>query len=398
MRNPIDVNFGDPAGIMSKLWSDGISHSVQAEPPVSTEAQLQAQFTDGPGLSSIQFVEGPNELDIEDPLNWDNCTLQPWIGWDAGPECLQSQLSHIDSAMQSFGYTSVPIIAAPLASVSDAASIGNQSSTFSAGNIHYAATGGSPAQSGFAQTLLLESAYDGSEPAWVTETNGSENDCPALTNSTSVPDSVLAKYNPRVYTQWWLLGVRHVFFYQFSNFNGTSWDGTFNAAGDARTSLDSSFGCSGLVFDDGTPKPQYTALASMLRLLTDTSTSFTPTPVSFTMSGSLTNVQHITLQKQDGSIWMLLWIEAPDYNASTKATITVPSQSVTITFSKTPSNAAVYAYNTSSWLLQESPLTVSGSSVTVNVTDAISFVRIGSTSAPAVPSGIPTPNPNPNPI
>jgi hypothetical protein len=205
----------------------------------------------------------------------------------------------------------------------------------------------------------------------------------------------LAKYNPRIYAEWWMLGVRHVFFYQFSNFNGTNWDGTFNAASDPHTSLDSSFGCAGLVFDDGTPKPQYTALASMIRLLTDSGT-VTPQPVTFSMSGNTTNVQHITLQKQDGSLWMLIWVESPDWNAGTNSLVTVPSQSVTITYANAPTYATDYSYN-SSWLLQATPLTVSGSSVTVNVSDSISFIRVGTTSPPAVPSGIPTPNPNPNP-
>lgn len=364
LRNAVNINAGS-AGLaeMRTLASEGITYSAMVTPEIMSLAEIEKSPTLAAGPTAIQFAEGPNEPDLS--------------GGDWAVRMHRSLIEVSAVMRESPNWKGIPLIAAPLAFLKNAAAIGNQSAFFSAGNIHYGPVGTNPGMAPLSDQLKLATAYSGDRPIWVTET-GYGNDggaCAATSTVAYTPDDVIARYDPRLYAEWWRLGVRHVFFYQLSDMTG-----------------DGQFGCSGLVDDNGVVKPQLTALAGMIRLLADPGPRFTPSIYRWTLSGETRDVHHVTLQKRDGSIWLLLWIERSGWDLRTASRIAVGPQTVTIAPAHAPNNATAYTYDARTWLLHSTPLRLArDGTITVNATDAITFVRLSSSSpSPAVPSGIPS--------
>jgi hypothetical protein len=97
---------------------------------------------------------------------------------------------------------------------------------------------------------------------------------------------------------------------------------------DLNTTQPSSENNYGLVHSDFSPKPAFTAVQSLLHLLSDPGAAFTPGQLSYSLSGNTTDVQHLLFQKRDGTFYLALWIEEPTYND--KTLISVPSRSITL--------------------------------------------------------------------
>ena len=68
----------------------------------------------------------------------------------------------------------------------------------------------------------------------------------------------------------------------------------------------------GLLTADLTPRPAYTAMANLLNLLIDPGPVFALSSLDFTLDGATTNVDHLLMQKRDGSFWLALWIESQE--------------------------------------------------------------------------------------
>lgn len=169
------------------------------------------------------------------------------------------------------------------------------------------------------------------------------------------PDSVITELVPRAFANNWNAGIPHTFLYELAD-----------------TPSEGCVGNQGLLDVYGNPKPQYTALRSMLNLLSDPGAVFTPTPYSWKLSGQTANVNHLLLQKRDGSLWLLLWLEVSGWSQNVEREI--PSQSVVLTLPKTPSSVVLYqSYNDGS--LASMPLSAS-TQITVPVNDAMAYVKI----------------------
>ncbi len=151
-----------------------------------------------------------------------------------------------------------------------------------------------------------EARVDGpSEPIWSTETGYQ-----TIPNQQgSVSEAVGGMYAPRVLFEQWLAGIRRTYFYELADQAGTP--------------------MFGLLHQDGTPKPSYTAVACTLNLLRDPGPAFVPGSLDFQLSGQLKNVHHLLLQKRDNSFWLALWVELPDWNVNHPLE-TVPSAIQTV--------------------------------------------------------------------
>ena len=112
----------------------------------------------------------------------------------------------------------------------------------------------------------------------------------------------------------------------------------------------------------------------MIRLLADPGPSFQASPLAFSLGGNVSNVQQVLLQKRDGSYYVMLWLEVPGWNGTSGLPIVVAPQNVTLTFATAPASATQYSYS-SNWTLQGTPLPAS-TTVSVPVTDAITFVHV----------------------
>jgi hypothetical protein len=74
----------------------------------------------------------------------------------------------------------------------------------------------------------------------------------------------------------------------------------------------------------------YNAVKNMLGLLSDPGPAFQAGGLNFKPSGNLTNVQHLLLEKRDGTFYLAIWVEQPGYDLNAKKELSVAAQQVTV--------------------------------------------------------------------
>ena len=157
-------------------------------------------------------------------------------------------------------------------------------------------------------------------------------------NNLNCSDAAKAKYVPRLFAEYWRLGIRQTYLYEFA---------------DLKTNQDRE--CNwGLVRADGTPRPAYTALQSLLALVAFENRPITKTQamvpeVEVTMPKGYDRpgyVHSIVLQQSDHSWLLLLWHEVASSISGGDAgkrwpDIAVPEGKATVTL---PAGATAYGW------------------------------------------------------
>lgn len=210
-------------------------------------------------------------------------------------------------------------------------------------------------------------------------------------SSGAVSETVLAKYVPRLFAEYFRLGVKRTFWYNFVD------DNTRDASNSESTR--------GLLHTDLTPKPAYTALKSLLALLRDdpkTHTAAAPARLAYTLavqpvlhytepnSGVTSNydrvqyAHHLLTQKRDGAFCLLLWHEISDSAPVDKdgkplaaqREILPPSLPATLTLPATIKHVTLYTYD-ATWHLVPKPLTPDAKhQVTLSIADTVAVVAL----------------------
>lgn len=91
----------------------------------------------------------------------------------------------------------------------------------------------------------------------------------------------------------------------------------------------------GLVNYDGTYKPAADAIRNLGLILADaggTATTFTPTSLSYTLSGAPATAKDMVFQKSDGTHILIVWAEPLNWNSSTGAYVAPSASTVTVNF------------------------------------------------------------------
>ena len=168
-----------------------------------------------------------------------------------------------------------------------------------------------------------------------------------------------AKYIPRTVAYRFNLGIQRSYFDYWSdeppNVNG--WDQM------------------GFVTRAGVPKPQLSAVRSLITLLSDAGAAFRAVPLRYGVSGATANVAHTLLQKRNGVYYLLLWLEVPSWNHVTKKPLAVEPQTVTLSFAKPVGGVVDFAYRADWSLAATQLLSVSRNEITLRVTDSVSILR-----------------------
>jgi putative Ig domain-containing protein/IPT/TIG domain-containing protein len=254
--------------------------------------------------SSFEAYEAPNEMDLSGNANWAS-NLNSFFG---------TLHSAVNSSSQVSQY---PIVGPSLTQQSSYPLVGSSAPDFTDSNIHDYPGGHNPGTPGWgsggygsiawniAQTTSawLNKPVIATETGYVTDVN----------QTSGVPEDVAGKYMPRVFLEQWLNGIKRTYIYELLDVGPNAGDNNY-----------------GLLHSDFSPKPAYTAVKNLLNLLSDPGPSFTPAGLDYTLSGNLTNVHHLLLQKRDGTSYLLLWVELPSYDVNTKQEISVAAQQVTV--------------------------------------------------------------------
>jgi IPT/TIG domain/Putative Ig domain len=253
---------------------------------------------------SLEAYEAPNEYDSSGDPNW-SATLNSFVvllhgAVKSGPVASQFPI-YGPSLTQQGSYPKM----APAAPFFDSA------------NLHNYLGGRNPGTSGWGgngygsidwNLALANTAWPG-KPVVTTET-GYIND---LSKANSVPEDISGKYLPRLLLEQWLHGIHRTYIYELVDIGTQLADNGF-----------------GLLHNDFSPKPGYNAIKSLLGLLTDPGPAFPLGNLDYKLSGNVTNVHHLLLEKRDGTFYLALWIEQPGYDVNAKQPMSVAAQTVSI--------------------------------------------------------------------
>lgn len=215
----------------------------------------------------------------------------------------------------------------------------------------------------------------GSKPIMATETG-------YATEVGGTPESVHAKYIPRLFLEYFRLGVTRTYLYEF-----------VDEFANQPSNREAHFG---LLRYDLTPKPAYTALRSLLGLLQDPTAAggFTPQSLAYTVAvappagyNRTQYVRHVLLQKQDGTFYLVLYHEiANSDNSTTPQTIrTHPAMPTTVTLPAGIRQVTAYTYD-AGYNFQAAPVALANHQFTVDVQDQVMVLAL-SAQAPLSAAG-----------
>ena len=231
--------------------------------------------------------------------------------------------------------------------------------------------------------LQLQASISGHKPVQTTETGwGSLTSDPA----SGVSPSVQQRYIVRGFLESFAHGIPRTFGYVFTDdpSAGAGYGSYGVVAVDAKANL--------------APKPAYFAVANLLSLVKDPGLPFQPTGLSYNLSGDAASVDHLLLQKRDGSFYLILWTELMGWDQAKQVAKSLPAQTVTINISTPLWGAETYSYDAKgSGFTRRAKLNLINNKATVSVSDQATVVHLVPLSTPTTQSVAPA-NPGFSPI
>ena len=339
----------------------------------STSSQIAQALASNGTLAEGAFVEAMEG--INEP---NNSGLPGYTSnWVANTRSSQQMLWN---TVQSSGRAAQVSVLGPsiCCNSTDQAKLGDLSSYLTYGNEHVYFGQNNPGALFYTGATVtdfnrqLQVSISGTKPVQTTETGwGSLPSDPA----TGVGQAVQAKYIVRSFLESFAHGVPRTFDYVFAD------DPSAGAA----------YGSYGAVAVTSsgtlTPKPAYFAVANLLSLLQDAGPAFQPTGLSYNLSGNAASVDHLLLQKRDGSFYLALWAEVPGWDPTNQVPKSYPPQVVTINISTPLWGAETYSYDAKgSGSIRRSKLSVVNGTVTVSLSDQATVVHLVPLSTPTTKS------------
>ncbi|HEX3893968.1 MAG TPA: chitobiase/beta-hexosaminidase C-terminal domain-containing protein [Terracidiphilus sp.] len=303
---------------------------------------------------SVEALEAPNECDAGT-----NCGG----GGTTGVKNVVAFLPTIKAASTTSG---LPVIGPSFQLQSSYASAGNLSSSMNFNNLHIYFGGRYPGSTGWGEGdpegnfygsfnwWIDQGNLDGpNTPDMVTETGYKA--YPSTTQEGTIPESVEASYTPRTVLLSYVRGVKRTFIYELLDESTTTGYG--------------------LLANDFSEKPAFTALKNLIGTLQDPGAGFTPGALNYSISGSTSTLQHLLLQKRDGSYWLILWLEQSSYDATNNVSTPVSPQNVTLSIGAGSKFGNLIQFdNTGS--ASSGNLGTSGYSTPLSISDQVTVVEI----------------------
>nr|WP_240895813.1 hypothetical protein [Kineococcus siccus] len=308
-----------------------------------------------PVLDAVEGVEGPNEWDINEELEYQG------ESWPEGVRRFQDEMfdavkgfTDDDEDVQA-RVRSLPVVSPTVADPDAAEQLVGVRCDVAA--MHSYPGGDLPDTE--LESKWLPSALQLCDGKGVISTESGY--CNTLTpegctRQGGVSERASAKYALRHYFEYFRLGVERDYLYNLST---DDWDLFLRP--------------------DGTRKPAFAAVASTVDLLEDPGTAVNPTRFDVTVTGA-DDVRHVVLQKRDGSYWVAIWTNALSYPAGEECCDVETTRDVTLTLPRTMS-ATVYAPTFAGTTPVDRPGDVA--SLDLAVPDEVQLVRLTEAATPA---------------
>ncbi len=337
-----------------QLQAAGIrtTYVMPYDPTISMNSVEQLAYETG----DMDAIEGPNECDVLGQCGGGGAIgILNAVAW----------LPTLQTAAQDLN---VPLVAPSFTLWGSTAIAGNVDPWVNLNSLHLYFGGRNPGSSGWGDYDAQGDSY-GSFAFWrdqgALDTPGLPNEIgetgymsfPSTTTPYTVPESVAASYVPRTMMLAFKQGYDKTFFYQLIDDPGSPQG-------------------YGLLHDDFSPKAPYTALQSLLSLLSDPGGSnFTPGSLPFTILGGDSNVNHLLLQKSDGSYWLAVWLEEPSWDPANLVSLPVSPENIGIQLGSGYTTTTDFQFNNSGNYVAFNQPTI-GNIASLTVSDQVSIIQI----------------------
>ncbi len=320
--------------------------SIMITEPRDDAGVMSAFHAKVPNL--VEGYEAPNELDASKDPRWD--------------ETLRMYLPVLYRAAANQG---LPVIGPSLVKRESYATLGDVSSLITVGNLHNYPGGRNPGTHGWGANGYGSlpyhqrnvQQYAGGLPIITTET-GYTND---QNVANSVPESVAAKYFPRLLLFQFLSGIKRTYIYELLSSGKEDY---------------------GLMTRDCERKPAFRAVKSLMEMLDDHDRRAKADDLAYELSSDSHDMQHLLFQKSDGRFFLAMWIETPSYDVNAKRSVAVESHAATLRLPWEPSSVHLHHWTANGDVETTEPS--AGKTITVPVGDCLSVLELAPSKAPHI--------------
>jgi len=311
-------------------------------------------------VGDMEAVEPPNECDVSGGCN----------GY--GAPAIKNEISFLGVVFDSGFLLNIPYLGPSFVLPASYPAAGNLSSAMKFNNLHVYFGGRNPGSTGWGDFDPQGNSY-GSFNWWrdqaaidgpgrsseITETGYIA--YPSTSTPYTLPESVEASYTPRTLLLAYERGFKRTFLYELLDEVSSPGYGLLRA--------------------DMSPRPAFTAVQNLIAILSDSTTVFTPRPLSYAVTGGDSTLNQVLLEKHDGSYWLVLWLEKSSWNAETATPIAVAPEQVTLTLSSSYSAEQVYQFNKQGTYTTSTPATLTNSAAKTHTTsfpvsDQVTIIHI----------------------
>jgi len=276
-------------------------------------AQLVAHAAKMPG--AIYALEGSNEWDLRGGSNWVT-------------EVKNHQKAMFAQINANPALANKIILGPSVGHQENMVKLGDVSPWIDRGNLH-SYPGGREPSSRLDLKIADSKANRGSKPLIATET-GYHNYMQNTSTHLPASESVAGVYYPRLVLEYWKRGMSNVFSYQLLD-NRPGMTGIVQ-------DRESYFG---LIRNDWSRKPAYTAMANFQSLINDPGGSFSPAPLSYSVTGGGSDLKQVLVAKRDGSHVLFLWRDVAIWDPKAERNLSVTNANLTLNLGKSASVSTI---------------------------------------------------------
>ena len=282
---------------------------------------------------SVDAVEGPNEFD-----------LRGGPDWEARVAAYQARL--YEGVKSDPDLAGLPVIGPSAGGIGDEGEFTDLSADLDFGNIH-PYPDGEPPEANVGEWLDAAARMSGTKPVMATE-SGYHDALAASAGQRPVSEAAMATYVPRLFLEYFRRGIPRSFDYELVD--------EFPDAG--LTEPESDFG---LLRNDLSPKPAFTALRNLVAILADDEggSGFDPGRLDYRLGGERSQLHRLLLEKRDGSFYLVLWRASSVWDADARRPLDPGAAPVELTLAATPRRLRLYRPGSSAAPIRELP-TASG--------------------------------------
>lgn len=358
VRDFLSSHRPDQVQSLNSLAAAGIGSDLILGSPDFPAAVLDEVIAKLKEVNGVEAVEGANEYAINgDP--------------ERKTKALAFQKRVYETIKGDPALASLPVLGPSLVG-KNWEELGDVSAYLDAGNIHVYPEGNQP-QNRLETVIGRAATNSGSKPIWATETGYTNalNWTPAGAGENKpISEAAAGVYYPRLLLEYFAHGLVRTYPYELLD----------DAPDPELDDRESNFG---LLRNDLSPKPAFTAVRNLLHLLADPGPSFAPGSLDYTLADSGTQLHSELLEKRDGTFYLALWRWKAIWNPDEKTEQTVAPQPVQLQLAQPAGTYAVYEPSTSA-----EPVASGGaptSSLSVPVGAGATIVELRPPAAPAPP-------------